>query len=449
MKLKLISNLQLLAISVFLSTLMLSISGCKPREVDITDYSAEVASSWNEIVMNMAIEEDGLLTLKGVRTEAMIFIAMHDALNAISPQYSDFLHKDHVPSAHPVAAASQAAYDVAINQFPDRQDILKKELVKWLEGIPDSPSKENALKLGKTSAKKIIELREGDQYNGEADYVWHPMAPGVYAEFNEHSGTPEGFIFGAGWAAAQPFMIPEQGYFRSPPPPDISSEDYTKAFHEVKEVGRSESELRTEDQAHLAMWWKDFVENSHNRLARQLIIKENLNLWESARVFALLNMAIYDGYISVFDNKFHYNHWRPYTAIRWASNDGNPGTEPDPDWNNLHKHTYAFPSYPSAHGTASTAAMTVLAGTLGKGDAYHFIMTTEEVDKAGPFSGKIRMNPSTREFNSFSQAGMEASMSRVYLGIHFRYDSEEGFNLGKKIGTYALQNFLTPVNSQH
>jgi len=179
MKLKLISNLQLLAISVFLSTLMLSISGCKPREVDITDYSAEVASSWNEIVMNMAIEEDGLLTLKGVRTEAMIFIAMHDALNAISPQYSDFLHKDHVPSAHPVAAASQAAYDVAINQFPDHQDILKKELVKWLEGIPDSPSKENALKLGKTSAKKIIELREGDQYNGEADYVWHPMAPGV------------------------------------------------------------------------------------------------------------------------------------------------------------------------------------------------------------------------------------------------------------------------------
>ena len=67
-----------------------------------------------------------------------------------------------------------------------------------------------------------------------------------------------------------------------------------------------------------------------------------------------------DGYIGSFDAKFHYNHWRPYTAIRWAAHDGNPRTEPDPNWNNLHRHTYAFPSYPSAHGTACAAAMTVM-----------------------------------------------------------------------------------------
>ncbi|GJM35160.1 MAG: hypothetical protein DHS20C18_41610 [Saprospiraceae bacterium] len=119
-------------------------------------------------------------------------------------------------------------------------------------------------------------------------------------------------------------------------------------------------------------------------------------------------MTVYDAYINVFENKFHYNHWRPYTAIRWAANDENPDTEPDPEWNNLHKHTYAFPSYPSAHGTASTAAMTVLASTLGTGDKYNFTMTTEEVDKAGPFSEKVKMDPPTRTFNSFSQAGMEA-----------------------------------------
>ena len=72
-------------------------------------------------------------------------------------------------------------------------------------------------------------------------------------------------------------------------------------------------------------------------------------------------MSIFDAYVDVFDNKFHYNHWRPYTAIRWAANDGNPDTEPDPEWTNTHRHTYAFPSYPSAHGTACAAAMTVLA----------------------------------------------------------------------------------------
>ena len=156
-------------------------------------------------------------------------------------------------------------------------------------------------------------------------------------------------------------------------------------------------------------------------------------------------MTIYDAYVNVFDNKFHYNHWRPYTAIRWAANDENPNTEPDAEWNNLHKHTYAFPSYPSAHGTASTAAMTVLANTLDKGNEYAFTMLTAEVDKAGPFSGMVKMDPPTRSFTSFSQAGLEASMSRVYLGIHFRYDSEEGFELGKKIGDYANQNFLTPL----
>ncbi len=113
------------------------------------------------------------------------------------------------------------------------------------------------------------------------------MAPGVYAEFNEHSGTPEGFIFGVGWAEAQPFMLNKQDQFRSPPSPEITSPEYTEAFNEVKAFGRFDSDVRTADQTHLAMWWKDFVENSHNRLARELVIKENLNLWEAAKSFCI------------------------------------------------------------------------------------------------------------------------------------------------------------------
>jgi hypothetical protein len=228
-----------------------------------------------------------------------------------------------------------------------------------------------------------------------------------------------------------------------PPPPLISSGNYTKAFNEVKEVGRYNSTKRTSDQSHLAMWWKDFAENSHNRLARELTMKESLDLLTASRLFALLNMSICDAYISVFENKFHYNHWRPYTAIRWAANDGNPNTIPDPDWNNLHKHTYAFPSYPSAHGCASGAAMSILEDTFGKD--YSFTMTTEEVDASGPMSGKIKMNPATRSFRNFASAAMECSLSRIYLGIHFRYDSVEGYNLGRQIGEYALKTFLAPL----
>ncbi len=397
--------------------------------------------------MEIAIDEDGLLTLKGVRTEALMHVAIHDALNTIQPLYSSYSFEGKRANADPIATASQVAYEVAISQFPDKTEELDTELNKWLLTVNDGDSKTEGINLGKEVASNILKNRSADHWNGKADYTWHPMAPGVYAEFNEHSGTPEGFIFGAGWAAAEPFMLTNQDQFRSPPPPEIKSDEYTKAFNEVKAYGSFESEVRTKDQAHLAMWWKDFVENSHNRLARELVIKEKLNLWESARVFALLNMTIYDAYVNVFDNKFHYNHWRPYTAIRWAANDDNPKTDPDTTWNNLHKHTYAFPSYPSAHGTASTAAMSVLANTLGTGDRYNFKMTTKEVDKAGPFSGKIKMQPVARTFNSFSQAGLEASMSRVYLGIHFRYDSEEGYHLGSKIGQYANDNFLKPLKS--
>lgn len=415
-------------------------------QINIDDYSADVIIFWNKKILEIAVAEDGLLTLKGVRTAALMHIAIHNALNTISPKYSRYSFEENIVNANPIAVVEYAAYEIAVNLYPDKQEEFEAELKKNLMNLNDEGSIEAGKKLGKLTAVSILNMRMNDHWNGEADYMWHPMAPGVYAEFNEHSGTPEGFIFGAGWAKAKPFMLPSQDYFRSPPPPEINSDDYTEAFYEVKELGSFESKTRTPDQTHLAMWWKDFVENSHNRLARQLVEKEELNLWDAARTFALMNMAIFDAYVSVFDNKFYYNHWRPYTAIRWAANDGNLDTKPDTTWNNLHKHTYAFPSYPSAHGCASTAAMTVLANTLGMGDNYSFTMIIEEVDKAGPFSGKIKMDPPTRSFNSFSEAGMEAAMSRVYLGIHFRYDSVEGYKLGKQIGEYANQYFFTPLN---
>ncbi len=418
-----------------------------PKSRNLDDHDGQVVSSWNQKIMDMATAEDGLLTLKGVRTEALAHTAIHDAINSIKPIYKHYSFHQETPNADPIAAAAQAAYQIVVSQYPDHKEVLMTELERWLSGVEDGDDKTKGIELGKASAAHLLEMRADDQWNAEADYLWHPMAPGVYAEFNEHSGTPEGFVFGAGWAVAKPFLLSSQDQFRSPPPPEIKSQEYTRAFNEVKEVGAHESAARSKDQSHMAMWWKDFVESSHNRLARNLVVKENLNLWETARVFALMNMSIFDAYINVFENKFHYNHWRPYTAIHWAANDGNDQTQADTNWNNLHEHTYAFPSYPSAHGTASTAAMTTLANTLGTGDHYTFTMTTREVDRAGPFSDKISMEPPTRSFERFSEAGFEASISRVYLGIHFRYDSEQGYELGKKIGDFANQHYLQPLET--
>ncbi|WP_431124265.1 vanadium-dependent haloperoxidase [Flagellimonas flava] len=424
---------------------MLTFQNCKSQEVKIEDYNASLASDFNKQIIETAIAEDNLLTMKGVRSASMAHVAMHDALNSIVPKYRHYAYRTQSPDANPISAAAYAAYSVAINQYPDKKETFKKILEKHISNIQDSESKIKGKTLGEAAADAILQKREGDKWNGQADYTFHPMAPGVYAEFNEHSGTPEGFIFGAGLAAIKPFLLTNYDHFKAPPPPKINSEAYTKAFNEVKELGRFDSKTRTKDQSHLAMWWKEFGESSHNNLLRDLIKKENPNLWDATRSFALMNMVIFDGYVNVFYNKFHYNHWRPYTAIRWAANDGNDSTEPDEEWNNLHKHTYPFPSYPSAHGTASTAAMTVLANTFGKGDNYKFTMVQKEVDSAGFFSGRMKMDPPTRSFSSFSEAGLEASMSRVYLGIHFRYDSEEGNKLGAQIGNYASDNFLKPL----
>jgi membrane-associated phospholipid phosphatase len=403
----------------------------------------DVVIAWNQRVLTIAEAEDGFLSLKGVRTAAMMHIAMHDAVNASSRRFAPYAYDARAAGENPVAAAAQAAYEVAVAQYPDKAAALQAELGGWLGENPGDASRTASVATGAAAAAAILERRSDDGWDREAEYRWHPMAPGVYAEFNEHSGTPDGFIFGAGWANVRPFLMEKPGQFRSPPPPAITSDSYTAAFDEVKSVGRYESRVRTADQAHLAMWWKEFVEASHNRLARELVSQSRLDLWEAARLFALLNMGIMDGYIGSFDAKFHYNHWRPYTAIHWAAHDGNPRTQPEPDWNNLHRHTYAFPSYPSAHGTACAAAMTVMGNALG--DQHPFTMTIPLVDQAQPGSPKIAPNPTTRSFDSFSSAALECALSRVYLGIHFRYDSIEGNRLGTRIGSFGWDTHLAPV----
>ncbi|MEZ5294456.1 MAG: vanadium-dependent haloperoxidase [Vicinamibacterales bacterium] len=413
-------------------------------DADAPKATAEVVVAWNARALGIAEAEDHFLTLKGVRTAAMMHVAMHDALNAVEPRFASYALDTHAEDADPVAAAAQAAYAVVLDQFPSRKADLDQELDRWLASVPDGPRRTRSAALGREAAAAILKTREGDGWDREAQYQWHPMGPGVYAEFHEHSGTPQGFVFGAGWAEATPFVLERADQFRTPPPPAIQSEAYTRAYDEVRTVGRDRSEIRTSDQAHLAMWWKDFAENSQNRLARQLVADEQTELWRAARLFALLNMSIIDGYVHVFADKFHYNHWRPYTAIRWAANDGNPDTTPEPDWNNLHHHTYAFPSYPSAHGTVCAAAMTVFADTYG--DDHPFTMSTPEVDAAGPGSPKVAMDPPTRQFARFSDAAMECAMSRVYLGIHFRYDSTEGNALGRRIGEYAVAHALVPAS---
>ena len=433
-------------ISLMMLMLLISCSSLQTHDKHKPDFElSAMVGNWNQMIIETAIKEDGLLTLKGVRTATMAHLAMHDALNSAMPQFETYTYKERRLDAAPIIAMAEAAFTIANEFYPDNRDMWLSEKTKWMNYADSKDALEQGVLLGRATAEAIIKMRLNDGWDGETEYQWHPMAPGVYAEFNEHSGTPEGFIFGAGWANAQPFSLTSNKQFLAPPPPEINSDAYTQAFNEVKELGRYISTTRTDDQTHLALWWKEFSENSHNQLARQLVQEQQLGLAATTRLFALLNMAIFDAYINVFYNKFYYNHWRPYSAIRWAKHDGNPNTVEDLSWTNTHQHTYAFPSYPSAHGTACTAAMQVMIDVFGA--KFPFVMTTNEVDKAGPFSEKITMEPAQRSFNNFAEAALECSMSRVYLGIHFRYDSIEGNKLGARIGNQLLTNQLLPIKS--
>ena len=402
--------------------------------------AAEPIVRWNERLLAVAEAEDGFLTLKGLRAAAMMHLAIHDALASVLGRYHPFREATPAPEAEPLAALAEAARVVATRQYPDQERAFRALRDEQLATVPEGRGREAGITLGETVAASVLAARENDGWDTEARYHWRPMGPGVYAEFAEHSGTPPGFVFGAGWSKARPFALQSADQFRAPPPPSVQSGAYARAYDEVKAVGRFQTLARTPEQTHLALWWKDFAESAQNRLARDLARRERLDVEDAARLFALLNVAIFDAYVSVFDSKFHYNHWRPYTAIRWAGHDGNPDTAPDPTWDNTHRHTYAFPSYPSAHGAACAAAASVLADVYG--DRHPFTMRTPLVDVAGPRSPKLRMEPPTRSFEPFSSAADECGLSRVYLGIHFRYDSAAGVELGGRVGLYVLDALL-------
>ena len=249
-------------------------------------------------------------------------------------------------------------------------------------------------------------------------------------------GTPPspGFVFGEGFSHARPFVMTSQSQFRPGPPPSIGSWSYANAYNEVKSKGRIDSTTRTADQTHLALWWTEFTDGSMNRLGRQLVDDRNLDAWRAARMFAQLNMNMFDGYVSTFEAKFYYNFWRPWTAMREGNNDGNPYTSADPNWENLIEFTPPFPTYSSAHSTVCATSARVFAHTFGNSTS--FTMTTNVF---APGSGQ-----EFRSFNSFSQAALECSLSRVYLGFHFRFDSDAGKNAGLNLTNWAKYRYLEP-----
>ena len=391
--------------------------------------TGSVIVQWNQLAYEIAFAEDQFNTFKGQRALAMMHLAQHDALNAIARRFEPYVMKRRVSAAAPIAAAAEAARQVLIVQYPSAQSEIDTLLAQQLAPHAGDPHRRNlGTELGRAAAAAILELRNHDGWENTGTYQF-VMAPGAYQT------TPDwqGFVVHPGLAHAKPFMLKSAAQFRPRSPPSLGGRSYARAFEEVKEFGALASTVRTVDQTAYAVWWMEFSEGLVNRFARVFASERELELWTTARLFALMNAALVDTYVAVWDSKYEFNHWRPYTAIReGAADDDNPSTQPDLQWNSL-RPAPPFPEYVSAHAAGCASTFAILAKEFGRN-------TPLTLDSLTAPAGMP-----TRTFKSFRAAADECADSRVRLGFHFRYSTDAGQEIGWRTANYAMENYLKRV----
>ena len=404
---------------------------------------------WNETTMKV-IEANGQAAVVSTRTLAMVQGAVHDALNAINRKYDAYYFEGPAdPAASPDAAVAAAAHTVLVgivNSFgTPAQKVAALALAEQayaasMARVTASPARNQGVAAGRAAGAAMLALRKDDGVSRDAPYTpgmgagkWRPHPNPVPA--NPPIANPDaarGYLASSipGWANVTPFTLLSASQFWLPGPPALTSATYARDFNEVKSVGGKVSTVRTADQTDIARFWFEGP-GAWNTIARTVATSRGLDARDSARLLALMNMAMADAYIAGWKIRYVYDSWRPVTAIREGDNDGNDATAGDPTWDS-HQNTPNVSDYPSTQSTFSGAAAVVLASVLG-GDQASFTFTSGK-----PFEGI------TRSFTSFSQAARESADSRVYAGIHFRSACEDGLALGRKVGQRAVVLYLQP-----
>ena len=327
----------------------------------------------------------------------------------------------------PEAAAAAAAHDVLVALLPDQQADLDTKYAASLAAIADGPAKTNGISVGQQAAAGILSFRANDGRDvvvpytpGSGPGVWNPTPPGFLP-----AQTPEA-------AYIQPFTLNSPSQFRAEPPPDLSSETYARDYNETKNLGRATNSTRTPEQTDLGRFISDTPILQWNRAWRSISVAKGLSLADNARFFAMLTTASADSLIACYDSKYFYNFWRPVTAIRAGDTDGNPLTEPDPDWISL-VITPNHPEYPAAHGCFSGASTETLQFFFGT-DRFDFNMDSKVAGLTNP----------VRHYTSFSQALQDILDARVYGGMHFRNSTQKGAIIGKQVSHFATTHFFRP-----
>ena len=372
---------------------------------------------------------------------AMVNLAMHDALNNIFPKYKTYALNERDKDALPDAAVAKAAHDVIsfffgklnppANATPQIvQDSIHNLLAQTLNAIPASEAKTKGIALGAAAAQAIIQNRTSDGSLSATGTITQGTQPGEYRSTPPF--TASGFYDSPGWGDVKTFGIVNSIQFPVPPPYDLNSSEYTTDYNEIKSMGCATctgENGRTPDQEKIAKFWVESSAFGWNKIGKAIIAQKNLDAWKTARLLALLQMSVADAYIACLKAKMIHFFWRPFTAILLGEDDGNPNTIDDPNWQVLVAPTPPIADHPSAHAAAGGAAAELMKQFFDK-DNFNF--SFESVTLPG--------NP--REFESLSDAARENSLSRIYVGYHFRKACMDGEALGNSVGNWIARHSL-------
>jgi vanadium-dependent haloperoxidase-like protein len=407
------------------------------------------------------------------RAIAIVHIAIFDAVNAVAGGYQSYTG---LPRARPGTSASaavgQAAHDTLVALFPAQAATFDARLAEFLSRIRNGRSKEDGIALGRQAAAAILALRanDGSQHAEPVLDVDHFTSdePGKWRQ-DPISLIP--LALGAHWAEVDPFVLKSADQFRVPPPPALDSQEYAEAFNEVLALGGDgivTPTVRTADQTIAGIFWAYDGTPSlcapprlYNQIAVQIAGQRRTDEVGLARLLALVNVAMADAGIAIWESKYHYNVWRPVTGIREAdegtgptgAGDGNPDTVADLTYVPLcapasniagPNFTPPFPAYPSGHAGFGGALFQTLRRFYGT-DRIPFTFVSDE------FNGTTQDNEGNvrpllrRSFSTLSQAEEENGQSRIYLGIHWAFDKTEGIAQGRRIADHVFKKAFVPV----
>ena len=432
-----------------------SLSSCKKEVANesVTDQKANISGTtlhgfaendmvmyWNEKA-SIVLNSPGSPPSKS-RYFAIIEIAVHDALNSIKPKFETYaLKNSREKKANPDAAVASAAYWTIKGMNVQGSQPVDDWYTESLATIPDGENKELGIALGKKSADAIIANRATDNFsiaNQQLPFA-DGVAPGEYRSTLPFSNDGMLKIKALReWGTVMaPFVTESNSQFRPAAPYAVNSPEYLADYNEVKAKGARVGHNRTADEDEDGRFWVEISAFGWNRFARNIIASKKMDAWRTARLFALMHTAMVDGVSGCFEAKYHYFYWRPETAIRLGENDGNANTLGDATWlpsyvespntSNpaMNVNTPPIPDYPSAHATFGGAASEILRLFFGTDKI--------SIDQTSPTTPGI-----TRHYSTLSQAAKENSLSRIYVGFHFRNAVVKGQTMGQDIANYVF-----------